>query len=174
MANSTKIQLLDTIQGSSFLAIQSTMDIFQRHNPELAHSKIEVIHEGNSEVVILTSKADSTNTQKNFGVRLESKEELSTQDLSTLRSDMEQTQLMDQIQGSHFPLIKKATEVFRRHNNPDLMRYNIKVVRDGDSVVVIFADKDRPTGTRGSVGKPGFEVELNPQDMSVIKANFVR
>lgn len=174
MVNSTKIQLLDTIQGSNFLAIQSAMEIFQRYNPELTQSKIKVIHEGNSEIVILTNQNDPTNTQKNLGVKLESREELSIQDLSTLKLNMEQIQLMDRIEGSHFPFINKAVGVFQQYNNSELVLYNIKVVREGDAVVVIFVDKDRPIGTRGSIGRPGFEVKLNAQDLTVIQSNFVR
>jgi hypothetical protein len=177
MANLRKIQLLDAVQGSHFLAIQSTMDIFQRHNPNLAHSKIEMMREGNSVIVILANQDDLANTQseKFLGVSLESKEELSSQYLSRLMLHRDQTQFMAQIQGNSFIAIKKAVEVFQRHN-PNLMLYHIKVVRENDSVWVIFADKNRPTGILGSLGKPrfGFEVELNFQEMTVIKYYFVR
>ena len=149
------------------------MDIFQSHNPELAQSKIEVMREGNSMVVIFTSKNDPTNIQKTFGVRLEPKEELSTQELNILRSHMDQTQFLDEIQGSNFILIQKATEIFRQYNI-DLMFYNIEIVHDNDSVIVIFTDKNRSTDTLGSVGKSGFEVKLNSQDLTVIRSHFVR
>jgi len=173
MANSGQIQFLDMIQGSSFLAIQSAMEVLQRHNPDLAKYGIEVVREGNSVVVILADKDESANPREDFGVSLEPKMELSLKELSFLRSNMEQIQMLDQIQGSNFLAIQAATEVFQRYN-PDLANYKIEVVREGDSVVVIFADKDRPDGTRGSVGKPGFEVELNVQDLRVLRSNFVR
>jgi hypothetical protein len=173
MANSSQIQFLDTIQGSSFLAIQAVMGIFQRHNPDLTLYKIEVVREGNTVVVILVDKDEPASTRENLGVRLESKLELSAQDLSILRSTPGQIHLLDRIQGSSFLAIQAAMTVFQRHN-PDLAQYKIEVVREGASRVVIFADKDRPEGTRGSVGKPGFEVELNAQDLRVLRSNFVR
>jgi hypothetical protein len=53
--------------------------------------------------------------------------------------------------------------------------YNIEIVREGAAlVVVIFADKDRPPGTRGSTGRPGFEVELGARDLRVLRSNHVR
>jgi len=171
MTNSTKIQILDTVKGSSFLAIQSTMEIFQRHAPDLGQSIIEVMCDPNSVVVILDSKDVSANTQKSIGVRLESKVELNAHDISILRSRME---LIDRIHGGSFLPIKKGVEVFSQRYNPDLMVYSIMLVSEKDSVVVIFTDKDRPTGTRGSVGKPGFEVELNAEDLTVRRSNFVR
>lgn len=173
MANSKQIQFLDTIHGSSFLAIQSAMEVLRRHNPDLSQFKIEVLYEGNSVVIILADKNEPTSSRGNLGVRLEPREELSAQDLRTLRSNMGQIQLLDRIQGSSFLAIQTAIMIFQLHK-PDLSQYNIEVVREGDSVVVIFADKDRPTGTRGSIGKPGFEVELNAQDLRVLQSNFVR
>jgi len=81
--------------------------------------------------------------------------------------------MLDRIQGSSFLATQAVVVVFQRHN-PDLTQYKIEVVREGDSGVVIFADKNRPEGTRGSVGKPGFEVELNAGDLRVLRSNFVR
>jgi hypothetical protein len=173
MANSNQIQFLDTIQGSSFLGAQTAMGIIRRHNLDLAQYKIEVVREGNSIVVIFADKDEPASTRENLGVRLESKAELSAQDLSVLRSDMGRIQMLDRIQGSSFLAIQAAMGIFQRHN-PDLTQYKIEVVREGNSIVVIFADKDRPAGTRGSVGKPGFEVELNAQDLQVLRSNFVR
>lgn len=37
----SQITVLDTIQGSSFLAIQAAMEVFQRHNPDLTQYQIE-------------------------------------------------------------------------------------------------------------------------------------
>lgn len=84
-----------------------------------------------------------------------------------------QIQFLDPLQDSSVRAIQVAKEVFQQHD-PDLTQYNIEVVRDGGSVVVIFAYKDRPAGTRGSVGKSGFEVELDARDLRVLRSNFVR
>jgi hypothetical protein len=173
MATSSPIQVLETIRGSSFLAIQETIAVLQRHNPDLVHSQIEVVQEGNSVVVILSDKDERASMRKNLGVRLESKTELSAQDLSSLGSNSGGVQILDQIQGRHFLAIQAAMGIFQRHN-PDLAQYKIEVMREGDSLVVIFADKDQPEGTRGSVGRPGFEVELHVQDLRILRSNFVR
>lgn len=173
MPSSAQLKFLDTIQGCSFLSIQSAMEVLKHHNPDFERSKIEVIRKGNSAVVILADKNEPANTKKSLGVMLESKAELNAHDLSVLRSDEDQIQLLDKIQGSSFLPIRKAVEIFQRHN-PDLTQYNIKVVREGDSLVVLFSDKDRPAGIHGSIGKPGFEVELNARDLTVIRSNFVR
>ena len=116
MTNSGQIQFLDTIQGSSFLAIQSAMEVLQRHNLDPAKCRIEVVREGNSVVVILANKDEPASPRENLGVRLESKTELSTQDLSVLRSDMGRIQMLDRIQGSSFLAIQAAMGVFQRYN----------------------------------------------------------
>jgi hypothetical protein len=173
MSNSSQIQVLDTIKGSSFLAIQAVMGILQRHSPDLTQYKIEVVREGNSVVILLIDKDEPASKRESLGARVESKTELNAQDLTALRSDMGRIHMLDRIQGSSFPAIQAAVAVFQQRN-PDLTQYKIEVVREGDSVVVIFADKDRPEGTRGSVGKPGFEVELTARDLRVLRSNFVR
>jgi hypothetical protein len=40
--------------------------------------------------------------------------------------------------------------------------------------VVVFVGKQRPQGTRGVGAVPGFEVELDPSDLHVIRSHFVR
>jgi len=167
------IQIVDTIQGDSFLDIQSAMEIFQLHNPDLAQSEIKLINDGYSKVIILANKDDPENIKNTLGVRLESKMELSTQDLIALLSHKDQIQLIDEIQGSSYHPINTAVEVFKQYN-PDLTYYNIQLVRESDALIVIFADKDRPIGAHGSFGKPGFEVELNALDLRVKGSYFVR
>ncbi len=173
MPNSARLKIIDTIQGSSFLSVQSAMEVLKHHNPDLAQSKIEVIRKGISIVVILVDKNEPENSKKSIGVMVDSNAELNARDLHVLRSDEEQSQLLDQIKGSSFPPTLKAFEIFRQRN-PDLTQYDIKVVSKRDSLVVIFSDKDRPAGIRGSIGKPGFEVEMNARDLTVIRSNFVR
>ena len=173
MANSGQIQFLDSIQGSSYLAIQSILEVIQRHNPDLTQSKFELVRKENSLVVILTDKGDPMIARGSLGINLESKMELSPQQLSTLKSDISQIQILDRIEGSSFLAIQVATDVFQRYN-PDFMYYKIEVLRENCSFVVIFADKDRPAGTRGSIGKPGFEVELNAENLQVLRSNFIR
>jgi hypothetical protein len=168
-----QIQLVDKIQGSNFLAVQSSMEIFQRHNLDLNQYNIEILFEEGSKVVILTTRNKFENTQKILGVKLEPKTELSAQYLRTLKSNNVPIQLLDQIQGSSFPLIQTAVKVFQQHNL-NLVQYLIEVLLENNSVVVVFADKNRPAGIHGSIGNPGFEVELDAAVLTVMRSNFVR
>lgn len=167
MATTGPIKVLESIQGSSFLASDSAIAILQHHTPDIAHGSIEVIREGDSEFVVFTDG------QRQLGVRAGTAVELNAQDLKAVTSNRTRIKVVDTIQGSNFLAMRTAVEVFRRHN-PDLIQYRIEVVRDGDFLVVVFADKDRPEGTRGTVGRPGFEVALDPRDRKVTRSNFVR
>lgn len=169
------LQLLDTIQGSIFLAILSAMEIINCHNPDLAQSKIEVISYEGYMIVVLDSKDDITHLKKSYAVQLESKQELNAHEISILQSRLDHIQLMGQIQGSSFLPIKKAIDIFQQNNlNLKLADYNIELVRESNSLSVIFSDRNRPAGTHGSVGKTGFEVEMNVQDLQILRSNYVR
>jgi hypothetical protein len=173
MANSGPIQFLDSIHGNSFLAIQSTMEVFQRRKLDLARSRFEVARTGDSLVVILTEQHGPGKTREKVGVSVETKMELSPQDLAAVISNTDRYLLVDHILGSNLVAVQTAVRVFAQHQ-PDLRQYKIDVIRDGDALAVLFADKDRPPGIHGSVGQAGFEVELNAQDMTVVRSNFVR
>jgi hypothetical protein len=89
-------------------------------------------------------------------------------------SNMGKIKELDIIQGSSFLAIQAALAAFQ-HRNPDLAHYKITVVSERESVVVIFADKDRQTGTRGSSSPwPGFEVEMSAKDLRVLRSSFIR
>lgn len=167
MATTGQIKVLESIRGSSYLASDPAMVILQRYSPDIAHGSIEVLQEGDSEFVVFTDG------QRQLGVRAGKAEELNAQDLKALTSDRTRIKVVDTIQGSNFLAMRVAVEVFRRHDL-DLIQYRIEVVRDGDSLVVLFTDKERRPGTRGSVGRPGFEVAMDPIDRHVTRSNFVR
>jgi hypothetical protein len=166
MATTGEIKVLDSILGSSFLASQAAMGVFQRHRPDIAQGSIEVLREGDSDFVVYTDR------HRQLGVRAGTAVELDTRDLKTLLSNTNRIKV-DTIQGSSFLAIGAAMEIFRRYE-PDLVKYRIEVVRDGDSLVVIFTDKDRLPGTRGSIGLPGFEVAFDARDRRVLRSNFIR
>lgn len=70
--------------------------------------------------------------------------------------------------------IQKATEVFTE-KNLDLSKYEISVVNNGNTLVVVFLDKNKTTNIIGNPGVlPGFEVELDAKDLKVINSHFVR
>lgn len=167
MSTTGQIKVLDSIQGSSFLVSQAALAVFQRHTPDIAQGSIEVIREGDSEFVVFTDG------RRHLGVRAGTAVELNADDLKALLSARDRIKIVDTLQGSNFLAIQAAMEIFR-NQSPDLVQYRIEVVRDGDSLVVVFTDKDRPVGTRGSVGRPGFEVALDPRDRHVKRSNFIR
>ncbi len=167
MATTGQIKVLDNIQGSSFLASRAAMELFRDHAPDVEAGRLELIRERDSEYVVFTDR------RKQLGVRSGTTVELTSHELRVLASDPSRTRVVDKLQGSSFLAIQAAMEVFQRHN-PDLAQYRIEVVRDGDLVVVVFTDKDRPAGARGGGGRPGFEVALDPRDRHVVRSNFSR
>ena len=79
--------------------------------------------------------------------------------------------------GPYVAAIRAAAAVFlNRYPRADLAEYKIKVCREGELLHVIFTDKERATGMRGSGGRPncpGFEVTL-AADLAVVQAHFIR
>jgi hypothetical protein len=85
-----------------------------------------------------------------------------------------QIQVLDTIQGTSFLAIQVAMGVFKVRN-PDIRQYKITVVREANSVTVIFMDRNAPPDARGNPsGLPAFEVELDASDFRVLRSNFVR
>ncbi len=167
MATTGPIKILESIQGSSFLAGRAAMGVFQPFTPDIAQGKIEVVREAGAEFVVFTDR------HRQLGVRTGTTSVLNASDLRDVASNRERFKLVDSIEGTHFLAIRTAEEIFRAHK-PDLNRYRIEVLRDGDLIIVVFSDKDRPAGTKGSVGLPGFEVALDARDRRVRRSNFVR
>ena len=76
--------------------------------------------------------------------------------------------------GSCLKWIRAAEPEFQR-KQLDLDKYNISVVEQGNSVVVILSSPGSPKGARGSIGAhPGYEVEVNKRDLKVLRSNYVR
>jgi hypothetical protein len=169
MSNTEPIKILDTIQGSSFLAIQSAIKVLRRYKTsDLAQHKMEVLSDSGSVIVIFTDK------DRRLGVKQGSDVEMNNNEFEILSSKKDQIETLDTIQGKNFLAVDAAVEVFQAHK-PDLKNYKITVFSDNKSLVVMFTDKDTPKGARGSVGKyPGFEVELSAGDRRVLRSNFVR
>lgn len=177
MANANQLQVLDAIRGDNLVAIQSVMGAFQQRNLDIAQSVIDVLRVEGSGIIVVAQRSGAEGTDEGLGVRVETGAELAAQDLHFLRSGAQPAERLDGIHGSNFRAIQAAMDVFPR--NLDVRNYNIEVVREGGlyegaSIVVIFSDKDRPAGTRGSTGRPGFEVELDAHDLRVLRSNYVR
>ena len=89
-------------------------------------------------------------------------------------SSAAKVELVDSIEGTSFLAISAALPSFEA-NQARLADYRIKVVRDGNTLIVVFTDKNDPGAVRGSAGKrPAFEVALDPKDLHVIRSNYVR
>lgn len=81
---------------------------------------------------------------------------------------------LNAISGKNYLAIQVAVEELRKRNL-HVDGYKIKVLRMGDSILVIFLDENQPDDAIGSVGpKPGIEVEIDPSVMQVIRSDFIR
>jgi hypothetical protein len=171
-----KIEVLQACLGVHYLRIRNALEILQRPRLDVAHYQFIVVLENSLVYVILKDTTEQTDTPEHFGVQTERKEVLTPEQLQQTLGRLEQITTLDKIQGVHYPQIRVAANVFlERLPAADLAKYKISVVRDGESLVVIFTDKDRDPMTRGHNPKcPEFEVELNQVDLTVRRANFLR
>ena len=176
----TPIKVLDMLQGGSFLAIQAALAVLEPRKLDLEKYQIVVVLEAAGErgketvTVLFIEKKTEAAAPKNYGVRIRPDRELSAGDVNTLVTRLDQLKILDRIQGANYPPVAVAAAVFKPRK-PEWTAYKIDVVRDGESVVVIFLDKDRKPGTRGGGGvHPGFEVEMRPADLEVLRSNFVK
>lgn len=81
----------------------------------------------------------------------------------------------DTLSGKSFLAIQKAATEFMHRQKVDLTKYNITLLQEGEMWVVIFKGKEIAPGTFGHIpSSPGFEVELNSHDLTVLRSNFVR
>jgi hypothetical protein len=165
----------DTILGTSFLAIQAAMKFLDPYRINLEAYKILVINEGELVLLIANDKNAGAHARRNFGLRHGFEVEMSAHDLSMVMSTLDQANRLEEIQGRSFLAIRAAAEVFFQRVRADLARYKIEVERDGDVLVITFDAKDKPPSMRGSLpGTPGFSVELNPRDLTVLDSYFAR
>jgi len=174
MWDAGQARVVDTIQGSSFLAVQAAMKAAQRHHLDSLNCKILVMRDDVSVVVVFGESDRLDRAEGDLGVRQETDKELSPSELRALLSATGQVELLDTIQCSSVPPIEAALPVFQRYN-PDLKRYRISVVREKESIAVTFTDRGTQPGGRGHAGPMlGFEVELNARDLHVLRSNFIR
>ena len=175
LANMGLIKSLDTCLGSNFLKIQAAMKVLDRSRLKLARYRIVVASENDTVFVLFADANERAVARENLGVQHGADVKMNPDLVSTLLAKLDQIETLDQIQGSSLLAIRAAASVFLQSHKAELADYKIEVVSDGDSTVVIFADKDREPGARGHrAGRPGFEVEFNPDDLTVLRSNFLR
>ena len=168
-----RIKVLETIQGSSFLAFQAALAVLAPHKLDVAKYQILLVREGESDVVVLTEKKPERPPAKTFGVRMAPNVELNLLDTNKLVARLRMLKVVDQIDGSNYLPIPIAYALFEPRK-PDLAQYQIKVLGKGESVTVAFTDKDRQPGTRGGGARLGFEAEMKAADLKVLRSNFLK
>jgi hypothetical protein len=172
----SQLTVLDEIQGSNFLIIRSVVPVFRRRNLDIQLYKIALLRDDQS-VIVLFSRVDEKNEviPRNLGIRGTADVEMNSVDLSSSLSKVDLSKPLDIIRGKSFLAIQTADAVFQQRLKADLVRYKITLAREGDSVSVIFTDKDGKPGGRGGPGVvPAFEVQLTADSLQVMRSNFVR
>jgi hypothetical protein len=79
---------------------------------------------------------------------------------------------LDPLDGRHYPAIERAVHVLRQRGLI-IEDYSVRVYLEGERIIVVFSDRTSPGTMKGSVGKPGFEVEMDFQ-LRITRSNFVR
>jgi len=167
------ITVEDNISGKAFLAIESALAVVAPRRIDPASYSFVVA--GESVLLLSHGTNQLPGAPVNLGVKSAARVEMSDSELKDLVSALDQVTPQERLQGRSFLAVRTAAELFQSRLSVDLIQYRIEVVREGDSLVVIFAGKDVPPGTHGRVAAtPGFEVELAAKDLSVLRANFVR
>lgn len=85
-----------------------------------------------------------------------------------------QSNVVAELPGSSLKWIHIAEGEFAREGL-DLNKYQVSVVEEKSSVVVMLTGLKPPRAARGSVGPdPGYGVEISKKDHKVLRANYVR
>ncbi|MEZ5399666.1 MAG: hypothetical protein R2729_08340 [Bryobacteraceae bacterium] len=165
--------ILDTISGTSYLAMHSQLGVAERRRVDLAQFQVQLMRAGSTEVVVFAEQGKELGKAVVFGSRPAGGAELSATEVNALLANPERVEAVDTIRGRNLLAIARAMEVFGRQNR-DLSVYQIRVAQDGENLIVMFGDRDRAPGTRGhNPQRPGFEVELDA-DLNIVKSYFVR
>lgn len=168
MPNRGPVKVVDTLQGTSYLAIQSALKTLQRRAPDVSSRAITVVRDGESTVVVLSGAGTP------LAARVAPDVELSEREVARLGEATVKPAVLDSVAGSSLPAIRAGVDVFATRV-PDLSPYRIALVSEGDSLVVAFTDASAAPGGRGAPGtRPGFEVELAARDLAVRRSSFVR
>ncbi|TWT82334.1 hypothetical protein CA13_37960 [Planctomycetes bacterium CA13] len=170
-----KIEVLQNCLGRHYLTIHTALEVLARRTLKLVDYEILIVVDNGVETVIFKDTRDQSDALVNFGVQPELKFVLAAEHLLETLKELKQLEIAVSIKGKHYQIIDVSVKAFREKLEVDLVNYKIQLVRDGESVVAIFTDKDRDPMTRGHNPKcPSFEVELNPDDLRVRRANFIR
>lgn len=166
-----KLEILDTMQGSSFLAVQSALPVLSARAVDVAQCRIMVVRDQASAVAVFFDKSGRSAV---MGVRQGQDQILSTGDLTALMTNLDRSKVQDTIQGTSVMPVRTAVAAIERYH-ADLAHYTIELARERNSLTVTFTDKEQQPDVIGNPGlRPGFEVEMNAADLRVVRSNLIR
>ncbi len=166
---------VESILGDSFLAIRMALSVLAPRRLNLPQCTFRVVGSVEGATLLVRGPAGDGSPGV-LGVHAATGKELTPAEVGTAELNPDPDTPANTIRGTSWPVLRAAADVFlQRSPNPDLAQYSIEMVREGETIVVIFADRDRQPGARGAIrGRPGFEVAFNEKDLTVLRANFVR
>jgi len=172
MPSDAQLEVLDTVQGTSFSAIDSAVEVLKQRKLDLSNFRITVVGEAKSVIVVFNVAGAETGLQEQIAVS--SGIQLSVAEIANL-SKTSGSKVLDTIHGRSYYAIAAAMAPFHKRGL-DLAFYTISVMREGNSLYVSFVDKEATQRkVRGNPGKrPGFEVELATHDLHVVRSSFIR
>jgi hypothetical protein len=178
MSNPGPIQELDTILGRNLLAIERALEVLKPQRLELPECTFQMASDGEA-VQVLVTAVDRQGKRTDFGARVRKKTatEMTGPEVTEAVSKLDPAMVLDRLEGNTLLAIRAAEDTFQSRNpQADLADYRIDVVREGDTLVVIYSDKERKPGARGIFRgqKLGFEVSLRAVDLTVLKSHFVK
>lgn len=173
MATSAPLQTLALVSADSFQAIRDALTLVPNSNAALSQLRADVVQAGANRVVLLSPQSAMDGSAAEVGVHVDAKRVLLPSELNLVLQHLAQTQLLGSLLCRHFFAIDQAMRWVQQERD-DLSGYKIELVREGPALIVLFSAQQREVGTRGSLGLPGFEVEIEPDTLRVVRANRVR
>jgi hypothetical protein len=174
MNSTAAIKTLDTITGDDLAAIQKSLPIARRHRVDIDACKIDVVSSKSYIGVVYECGSGDEVNRKTLGVRLQPESEMPEDEVARALSDPAAFKLRGHLQGASLAPILAGLSVFEKRGF-QLSHYQVELLREKNSYLVNFVDKDSKLEGLGNPGtRLGLEVELNAGDLSVIRSNFIR
>ena len=171
MAQTQQLEILDTILGSSSIAIRDALSIVGPRVNDLSLYDIDIANDRTSDLVFFIRKPSGKTEVA--GARLKPPSVLAPAEIDRFASTPGDIEVLDRVHGRNFMAILAAMTIFERHN-VDLSKYKVEVMSEGKFLYVVFSDKDQPEGTKGSAGEVGFEVKFEADNLKLLRSNFIK
>lgn len=174
MSHAGPIKVLSQIRGATYLRIESAVKkVGEAQLGHLQDYEVVFATDGDSTAMVFVHRPDDVAF---FGVLQSSKGEkiVDSSEVGPLLARLQDAKNVERIQGQHIRALQVAVSELRKQDL-DVAGYRCQLVQDGSTWAVVFRDKDLDPGIRGGrAGRPGYEVELDPGDLKILRANFVR